>query len=306
VEDLREWAMGMASSPGKLQAGGRPRSTSQHRPRSFRGRRRSYSSRCRSDSGLSQGSPVVKLGSALSQDSSEDEEEEVKAEVSIADTQCGNDIDDLMASAIQKSIRLRTSADSSWKVKATEEHPKAGIVLTHKAPHTLDCGPVCIKHVYFLIRVLPTGRVTPIAELGIPALANIARRHEEQFCVKTYADFEQLNAAMCDAQNSAVSVVPELPSSCLQRRSLWGRMTTGVKHNPELTSQLQTYIDTILCQLPAHGTKSEPALASFFCSNRVDLTHPLVQQVLPTFGGNAPDFGGPDIDLADRSFDFGG
>jgi len=193
---------------------------------------------------------------------------------STTDGEHDGEVDDLAASVASAIDRSTQEADRC---------PKAKIVLTHNTPHTLDCSPACLKHMHFLIRVLPTGRVTPVAELSMPALANIARRHEEQFCIKTFADFEVLHAALRQTKGTTVSLRPDLPRGTLQRKSFSGRMTTGVKHNPDLVEQLQTYLDTILCQLPAHGTKSDPALASFFASDRVELTHPLVQASMPSW-----------------------
>lgn len=191
------------------------------------------------------------------------------------DDECDS-VNDLMASPIPPSKAAR-AVDPSTKTGC----PKAKIVLTHNAPHTLNCSAACLKHLHFLIRVLPTGRVTPVEELPMPALANMARRQEEQFCVKTFADFEHLHAALRQTKETAVSTRPTLPQGCLQCKSVWGRMTTGVEHNPKLVEELQTYLDTIMCQLPLHGTKSDPALASFFATDRLDVTHPLVQAAMP-------------------------
>jgi len=194
--------------------------------------------------------------------------------------ECDGDIDDLMASAIERS---KARSDPSWKTGSAECCPKAKIVLTHSAPHTFECSPACLKHMHFLIRVLPTGRVTPVEELSMPELANMVRRQEEQFCLKTFADFERLYAALRQTKGTAVSTRPALPQGCQQCKSLLGRMTTGVEHNPKLVEELQTYLDMIMCQLPAHGTKSDPALASFFATDRLELTHPLVQAAMPAW-----------------------
>lgn len=193
--------------------------------------------------------------------------------------------------------------------------PKATIILTHQSPHNLDCEPVCLLHVYFLIRVLPTGRITPRSELMVPAMAGIQRRQEEVFCVKTYRHFESLRDALAidsksretswgdagkdsderaaGSRSQYVASTKELPVKTVTADGCWGRicsvgrMCNVGKRNPDLEKSLQSFLDHLLGQLPQ--ITSEPIVERFFASDRVHVSYPLVQQVLTEQGGDFAD-----------------
>lgn len=214
---------------------------------------------------------------------------------------------DLSIDGVDQAIRFSAEAYSSTDVApcegggAKEGAPRAKIILEHRSPHNLDCDRVCLEHVHFLIRVLPKGRITPTSELVVPALANIVRRREELFCLKRYADFEELHDSLVAERErgtwgdenfsmaSCASVLPELPAKSLPRGGFWGLVGVESMHNPELVVSLQRYLDTLLYQLPADGLSSAPLLARFCQSDAVPVSHPLVQEVLMASCGEFED-----------------
>jgi len=122
-------------------------------------------------------------------------------------------------------------------------------------------------------------------------LANIVRRQEEKFCIKTYRDFAELHA-MLELEMSQrswgemgpITRLPELPAKSVPAKGLWGRWVTGSQHNPNLVGELQKFLDSLLAQMPGGDLSASPPLAKFFQMDQVPRSHPLVQQVLKVQG----------------------
>lgn len=173
----------------------------------------------------------------------------------------------------------------------------AEIILVHQSPHNFECERVCLVHVEFLIRVLPKGTTTPLSELPIKEMAKIVRRKEEQFVLKTYAQFQELHAALSDPEDgeiwdeaSYITNIPALPAKAVAAEGLWGRMFVRERRNPHLDSELQRFLDVLTTQLPSGDLDGDYWLADFFSKDQVPLGHPLVQHVLTVQGHDFPGF----------------
>lgn len=174
--------------------------------------------------------------------------------------------------------------------------PTAKIILEHESPHNGEL--VCLEHIHFLVRLLPYGRVTPVSELATPVLANMQRRKEEVFLVKTYKHFEALHKALADGHkhrerswgtgSPVLESVPTLKPGLVQPQGCFARLCSGAHRNPNLGSDLQMFLDNLMFQLPSVTT--EPAIQRFFETDTVPLTYPLVQQVLNAQGGSFGNF----------------
>lgn len=199
-----------------------------------------------------------------------------------------------MAQQVQVHTKNYVAANCSWMEEASrdgmmkEGQPRARIILEHRTPHTDFCEAVCVAHTFFLIRLLPTGHLTPVEKLAAPALINILRRQEERFFVKTYAQFEALHSELTAAQTSIPwqEEAPVLPSKYAPvARRCW-RCFRAVEHNANLDQDLQHYLDTLMRWLPAGGIAQQPQLKSFFEADQVPVSHLLVQQALKAHNGD--------------------
>lgn len=209
-----------------------------------------------------------------------------------------SDIDDSIEAQTDKSA-VRNAALRQYEelgaASFTESRwmPTARIILTHETPHNVYCDKVCLKHFHFLIRILPRGRSTPPSELLVPAVGKLLRRQEELFCMKTYDQIEELRRTLDEEKywddSNIITHLPGLPARSVPVH-VWFGQEIGRKHNPGLVEDMQTFFDVLLAQPPGGDLSAKPTLQEFFQTDRVPLSHPLVQQVATALGGEFPEF----------------
>lgn len=135
----------------------------------------------------------------------------------------------------------------------------AKIIFTYKEQCNFYCEKVCLKHTHFLVRVRPA-------------------KGEEWFCTKKYEDFQKLHHLIHQGDMRDVTRFPVLPDGKTPRISIFGRFQCGQKLNPQMWTELQSFLDTLTSQVVDFTT--EPVLSAFFQADQVPSSDPLVQKAV--------------------------
>lgn len=161
---------------------------------------------------------------------------------------------------------------------------------------------VCMKHFYFLIRVLPMGYVTPASELADLDLdtASSIREQEEWFILKNFPQFEELKSLFQDQPTnstnwgesaSVATLIPSLPEQIVPFIDMFG-CQCGEKRNPAMEVELQRFLDTLMLQLGDQNT--EFGWEEFFQTDLLDRSDPLLKEALKKHGGQFKEYAAPD------------